>query len=204
MIRLISIVFLATLGCAWRKPVSPSKYIDKVNDVQDMLAQTKYSGSGQYTLILVPGALRVIHLYKSKHITVVQAQEMLADSYSRYDFMLQIEIPENGMREFMAFENGKDTYESKVKYFSFGFAEDIKFQASNGSWVKVGTYNFERNFGLSPKGTMLFSVAKEAADKTLKIEIQDRIFGVDAMQFEFDLKYINKLPKLEQASKWKL
>lgn len=191
-------------GCAWSKSVSPDKYISKVNEVQDKLVQTKHSGVGTYTLRLVPGALRVIQLYKNKHISATQAQEMLAESYNRYDFILQLEIPENGMREFMTFDNGRDSYEAKVKYFSFGFWDDIKYKSSNGTWVKVGAYNFERSFGLSPKGTMLFSVASSVAYKTLVIEIHDRIFGEAAIQFDFDLKYFKKLPKLERVSKWKI
>lgn len=204
MIRLLlsSVVFLI-IGCAHSKSVSPSAYIAKVNTLSEQLVSKQFSGSGQYTLRLVPSALRIIQLYKNKHINVVQAQEMLAQSSERYDFMLHVIIPENGSREFMSFDNGKDSYESKVKYFSFLFGDDIKFRGKDGVWMKVSGYNFERDFGLTPKGTMLFSLPRLVIGKTLVIEIKDQIFGNQALQFEFDLNVINKLPRLEPVSKWK-
>lgn len=174
----------------------------KVNEMSSQLVRTISSGVAQYSVRLVPSAVKVIHLYKNKRIDATQAKEMLEHSKDRFDFILTIEIPENGGREFMAYDNGRDAYDTKVKYYSFGFSEHIRFENSTGQWQKVSAYNFERDFGLSPKGTILFSVPKSALGKDLKLEIHDQIFGKEAIYFDFDLKILQKLPKLKPVEKW--
>jgi hypothetical protein len=195
-------IALLSMNVSWGKSVAPEKYLSKVSEIASQLILTRTSGVANYSVRLVPGAVKVIHLYKNKRITAQQAREMLEESKTRYDFILSIEIPQNGAREFMAYDNGKDAYDAKVKYYSFGFSEHIRFENNTKQWQKVMAYNFERDFGLSPKGTMLFSIPKSALGKDLKIEIHDQIFGVDAIYFDFDLKILQKLPKLKAVEKW--
>jgi hypothetical protein len=199
---ILIISFLLGFSVAWSKSVAPEKYLSKVHEIANQLVITRSSGVAVYTLRLVPGAVKVIHLFKNGRIDATQAKEMLEQSKTRYDFILNIEIPENGAREFMAFDNGRDAYDTKVKYYSFGFSEHIRFENSTKQWQKVTAYNFERDFGLSPKGTMLFSIPKSALGKDLKLEIHDQIFGLDAIYFDFDLKILQKLPKLKPVEKW--
>ncbi len=193
---------LLSTNISWGKSVTPEKYLSKVNEIAGQLVITRSSGVANYSVRLVPGAVKVIHLYKNKRINAVQAKEMLEQSQTQYDFILSIEIPENGSREFMAYDNGRDAYDTKVKYYSFGFSQHIRFENATKEWQKVVAYNFERDFGLSPKGTILFSVPKSALGKDLKIEIHDQIFGLEPIFFDFDLKLLQKLPKLKAVEKW--
>lgn len=201
----ILVIWILSCGsCANARSVLPEKYIEKVRSISHDLHVVQHSGHAQYTLRLVPSALKVIHAYRKKQITAVQAAEWLNDAEKTFQFSLNIEIPNFGYREFLTFDNDKHSYEEKVKYYSFGFAQHIEFLDKNQKWQPVSSYNFERDFGLSPKGTMLFSVDKQNIKNVLQIRISDEVFGGEPSTFVFDLKKINSLPKLKKVEKWNL
>jgi hypothetical protein len=70
-------------------------------------------------------------------------------------------------------------------------------------WLPVESFQFERNFGMTNKGSFLFEIPKENIGETLKISIASKIYTHTALEFTFSKKTLNSLPQLKKVSKWK-
>ena len=67
-------------------------------------------------------------------------------------------------------------YDARVEYYSFGLGKDIKVRFDRGLDQSIDGYTFERNFGMSPKGTasIFMNVPKKAS--TMILTIDDKVF----------------------------
>ena len=182
--------------------VEPSQFVKAFMEIEGEFSQTEIDGIVHYHLKLIPAELRVISSVKKGVFDEQMAEEFLTRSKARLDFILQIQIPENGHQEFLKFESDTISYEEKVEYYAFDFQENIKVIIDGDVTSRVSDYIFERNYGSSPKGTFSFSIPYEIGDKNIEIKIDDKVYGSKENTFSFETKSIKKLPRLKKVKKW--
>ncbi|TNF48834.1 MAG: hypothetical protein EP305_04485 [Bacteroidetes bacterium] len=183
--------------------VEPSNYITSINEKNEVFQKDVWSGDVHYMIGYIPKELQVIQAMKRGTISEIEAQKWLKGKEKEVTLLFQIEIPVNGRQEFLTFEKDSTTYEERVKYFSFGFKNDIHIVENNLTEIGIVDYHFERDFGLSPKGTISISFNLSNQVKTLQFKFDDKVYGNGVISVDFDIKEIKKLPKLKDPTKWK-
>ncbi|MFT5779002.1 MAG: hypothetical protein ACI837_001959 [Crocinitomicaceae bacterium] len=197
----IGIGFL--MAFSWRSEgVTPEEYKKQYSEKVDAFSMVSNDHGVEYSLKFVPKELQVISSYSKGVLTITEAEEWLKESENEVRFMLQIEIPENGRQEFLKYESENYSYEDRVKYYAFDFAKDIEVWVDEKQKLELNSFNFEREFGVSPKGTMILSVNIPKNAKNLSVKFTDQVYGTDSQSFLFDLKEFNSLPRLKNIKKW--
>jgi hypothetical protein len=153
-----------------------------------------------YSIVYLPEELKIIHDFNNRIITREEAWQELKNSKNQLTLLFQIEIPENGRQEFLKYRPDSVSYEQRIKYYSFDFQKDISITDSKGSIMKINTFHFEREFGLSGKGTFTLILNKETKVEQLNILFNDEIFGGKELEMKLP---IPQLPKLKHTKKWK-
>lgn len=200
----ISAIVFITCGFIYEsKGVDPKSYIEAYQSKNSILHKQLISGPIEYTVSFMTKEIQVIQAFKRGTITNEEAQVWLNKKDNEISLLFQIEIPTNGNQEFLKFETDSSTYDERVKYFSFGFKNDLALLVDGKDTIKITDYHFERNFGISPKGTITMSTVLPKKSKKLEIIFNDRIYGKGHKSIEFDLKEISSLPKLKTINKWK-
>lgn len=199
----IVLLLFVISGFEWHLGVDPESYVNEYNDRKSSFQKTIIDNEVQYSFSFIPQELRIIQQYRKGLIEQDEVEKRLKQKETSYEFMLQIEIPENGNQEFLKYQADSISYESRVEYFAFGFSNDIIVNFDNSTDQKISGYSFERNFGASPKGTISFYI--DVPDKTEKITIQfnDQVYGSQTQKVTFDLNDIKALPQLKKVTKWK-
>jgi hypothetical protein len=183
--------------------VEPEEYLQSYKQLNSSVQKDVWSGDVHYSASYITKEIQVIQALQRGTMTKREAQLWLKNKENEVTILFQIEIPANGRQEFLKYEVDSSTYEERVKYFSFEFKNDIALNGNNSTELKVKDYHFERDFGLSRKGTITLSVSLPKKIKTLQLKFNDKIYGDGNETIEFDLKKIHALPKLKDPRKWK-
>ena len=194
---LFSSMASSTLG------VSPEVYLQQYNEKQNLFLKTEQCGEVYYTIGLLTTELKVIQAMQRGTLNTQEAQEWLQNKEKEVTLLFQIEIPSNGHQEFLTYEADSTTYEKRVAYYAFGFQKDISLIANNKLPLRIGTYHFERTYGMSAKGTITLQATLPKGTETLHLYFNDHIYGKGQRSVAFDLKTIASLPKLKAPRKWK-
>jgi hypothetical protein len=202
--KLLGMLLLTSLAFSFVFPVHPDKYITEFKKKSALLTLSNSTELVSYTLHYFPIELQVIHSYRQSKNASKEVESELNAAKKQYQFLLELNIPQNGSKEFLSFsDGGKNNYEQRLKYFSFQFGKDIQYLSKDNMWLPVESFQFERNFGMTNKGSFLFEIPKENIGETLKISIASKIYTHTALEFTFSKKTLNSLPQLKKVSKWK-
>lgn len=182
--------------------VGPDEYIQKFRSMNDDFELVYKDSLAHYDLLFTSKELQVIHAVNKGSLTIDEAKEWMQQSENSFDFMLRISIPSSGRQEFLKTEVDDYGYDERLKYYAFALANDITASV-DGEIMQLSDYHFERNFGMSPHGLIRLSVPKTKGASELILNIHDRVYGTHTIKFVFDLKKIEKLPKLKHIDKWK-
>jgi hypothetical protein len=202
--KLLGMLLLTSLAFSFVFPVHPDKYITEFKKKSALLTLSNSTELVSYTLHYFPIELQVIRSYRQSKNASKEVESELNAAKKQYQFLLELNIPQNGSKEFLSFsDGGKNNYEQRLKYFSFQFGKDIQYLSKDNMWLPVESFQFERNFGMTNKGSFLFEIPKENIGETLKISIASKIYTHTALEFTFSKKTLNSLPQLKKVSKWK-
>ena len=202
--KLLGMLLLTSLAFSFVFPVHPDKYITEFKKKSALLTISNSTELVSYTLHYFPIELQAISSYRQSKNASKEIESELNAAKKQYQFLLELNIPQNGSKEFLSFsDGGKNTYEQRLKYFSFQFGKDIQYLSKDNMWLPVESFQFERNFGMTNKGSFLFEIPKENIGETLKICIAAKIYTHTALEFTFSKKTLNSLPQLKKVSKWK-
>jgi hypothetical protein len=182
------------------KGVDPEDFQKFVRDHGSNFKKSLTHNEVLYSVIYLPEELKVISDFNNGFITGVEAERELKNSKVQLTLLFQIEIPENGRQEFIKYKPDSISYEQRLKYYSFDFQKDISIKDGKGSKLKIRTFHFEREFGLSGKGTFTLTIKKETKIEQLHIQFNDKIFGGKELEISLPLP---QLPKLKHTKKWK-
>jgi hypothetical protein len=201
---LIGMLLISMLLWSFQFPVQPEKYIHIFKENAAQFSITKSDDILQYILHYYPIELQVIRSFRQSKNTTKEIENELLDAKKQYQFLLELKIPRNGMKEFLTYNDGSQTsYENRLTYFAFQFGKDIQYLSKDKLWLPVESFQFERNFGLANQGSFLFEIPKENIGDSLKISIDSKIYSKHVSEFTFSKKTINSLPQLKKVSKWK-
>lgn len=202
--NLIGIFFISMLLWSFQFPVQPEKYIHVFKKKAAQFSITKSDEILQYTLHYYPIELQVIRSFRQSKNTTKEIENELLDAKKQYQFLLELKIPRNGIKEFLTYNDGSQTsYEDRLSYFAFQFGKDIQYLSKDKLWLPIESFQFERNFGLANQGSFLFEIPKENIGDSLKISIDSKIYSKHVSEFSFSKKTMNSLPQLKKVSKWK-
>jgi len=202
--KLLGMLLLTSLAFSFVFPVHPDKYITEFKKKSALLTLSNSTELVSYTLHYFPIELQAIRSYRQSKNASKEIESELNAAKKQYQFLLELNIPQNGSKEFLSFsDGGKNNYEQRLKYFSFQFGKDIQYLSKDNMWLPVESFQFERNFGMTNKGSFLFEIPKENIGETLKISIASKIYSHTALEFTFSKKTLNSLPQLKKVSKWK-
>jgi hypothetical protein len=202
--KLLGMLLLTSLAFSFVFPVHPDKYITEFKKKSALLTISNSTELVSYTLHYFPIELQAIRSYRQSKNASKEVESELNAAKKQYQFLLELNIPQNGSKEFLSFsDGGKNNYEQRLKYFSFQFGKDIQYLSKDNMWLPVESFQFERNFGMTNKGSFLFEIPKENIGETLKITIASKIYTHTALEFTFSKKTLNSLPQLKKVSKWK-
>jgi len=202
--KLLGMLLLTSLAFSFVFPVHPDKYITEFKKKSALLTISNSTELVSYTLHYFPIELQAIRSYRQSKNASKEVESELNAAKKQYQFLLELNIPQNGSKEFLSFsDGGKNNYEQRLKYFSFQFGKDIQYLSKDNMWLPVESFQFERNFGMTNKGSFLFEIPKENIGETLKISIASKIYTHTALEFTFSKKTLNSLPQLKKVSKWK-
>jgi len=202
--KLLGMLLLTSLAFSFVFPVHPDKYITEFKKKSALLTLSNSTELFSYTLHYFPIELQAIRSYRQSKNASKEVESELNAAKKQYQFLLELNIPQNGSKEFLSFsDGGKNNYEQRLKYFSFQFGKDIQYLSKDNMWLPVESFQFERNFGMTNKGSFLFEIPKENIGETLKISIASKIYTHTALEFTFSKKTLNSLPQLKKVSKWK-
>ena len=202
--KLLGMLLLTSLAFSFVFPVHPDKYITEFKKKSALLTISNSTELVSYTLHYFPIELQAISSYRQSKNASKEIESELNAAKKQYQFLLDLNIPQNGSKEFLpSSDGGKNTYEQRLKYFSFQFGKDIQYLSKDNMWLPVESFQFERNFGMTNKGSFLFEIPKENIGETLKISIASKIYTHTALEFTFSKKTLNSLPQLKKVSKWK-
>jgi len=202
--KLLGMLLLTSLAFSFVFPVHPDKYITEFKKKSALLTLSNSTELVSYTLHYFPIELQAIRSYRQSKNASKEIESELNAAKKQYQFLLELNIPQNGSKEFLSFsDGGKNNYEQRLKYFSFQFGKDIQYLSKDNMWLPVESFQFERNFGMTNKGSFLFEIPKENIGETLKISIASKIYTHTALEFTFSKKTLNSLPQLKKVSKWK-
>jgi hypothetical protein len=202
--KLLGMLLLTSLAFSFVFPVHPDKYITEFKKKSALLTISNSTELVSYTLHYFPIELQAIRSYRQSKNASKEVENELNAAKKQYQFLLELNIPQNGPNEFLSYsDGGKNTYEQRLKYFSFQFGKDIQYLSKDNMWLPVESFQFERNFGMTNKGSFLFEIPKENIGETLKISIASKIYSHTALEFTFSKKTLNSLPQLKKVSKWK-
>lgn len=199
---ILPILFLCSFSGLERK-VQPDRYLEIFESQKPYFQKELKDAYSHYKVSFIPREIQVIQGVKQGKISSLQAQEWLNESDSEISFLITIEIPENGNKEFLKFEKDSTTYDQRLDYYAFEFARDIQIVTIDNQTINVSDYHFERDFGLSPKGTFSVSFTKPENIKEFDLVIDDKIYGSQAKRITFNYAKFNDLPQLKKINKWK-
>lgn len=202
--KILGMLLLTSLAFSFVFPVHPDKYITEFKKKSALLTLSNSTELVSYTLHYFPIELQAIRSYRQSKNASKEVESELNAAKKKYQFLLELNIPQNGSKEFLSFsDGGKNNYEQRLKYFSFQFGKDIQYLSKDNMRLPVESFQFERNFGMTNKGSFLFEIPKENIGETLKITIASKIYTHTALEFTFSKKTLNSLPQLKKVSKWK-
>jgi hypothetical protein len=126
------------------------------------------------------------------------------EAQTALSFLVQLETPSIGNKEFLNLKTDTLSFEERVYYYSFNFRNDISYQIDNGQILSISDFHFERLFNISTYGNFNISIpSPNKRAKWLKIIIRDKIYDFGHTIFEFDLKKIKEFPRLKIETKTK-
>lgn len=200
----IIIVLFGFLIFSFMEPISvnPEVYISAYKQNRSNFRKSFSDTKLNYTISLVPKELTVISQYKKGILNQQAVNKLLSTKSNEIDFILELELPENGNRSFLKFPSDRLDYEGRLKYYAFSFLDDIKVFNENKEVIYINAYNFERNFGASPKATFTFSITPNKSDKQITLKINEQVYAQSMAHFEFNIKQLRSLPRLKNATKW--
>lgn len=162
-------------------------------------------GTYNYQLALVPADLKLIQLVKNGIVSKEDLENFRNENENTLDFILRIEIPENGNVEFLKYPgNNTLTYEERLKYYAFELQKNIKLINTDGQELSCEDYLFERSYGIQPAGTIRFSFDSKNLKNEFKVVVNDSGFDSNSMEFIFDATLIKKTPKLKYSKLWNI
>jgi hypothetical protein len=183
--------------------LDPQAYINRFEQFQSTIDKEIKSGHAIYTIHFLNKEIQVIEAFYRGIITNVEAYDWLNEKENEVKIHFQIEIPENGSREFLKFEMDGTTYEERLNYFAFEFWKDIEVLGNKSKVLKITNYHFERDFGISTKGNITFYIRVDNNLQKIQLTFNDKIYGNGKLSTEFDLTELKSLPKLKNPRKWK-
>jgi hypothetical protein len=202
--KLLGMLLFTSVAFSFIFPVQPDKYISAFKQKAALLTLSNSTDIVTYTLHYFPIELQAIRSYRQSKNASKEVENELNAAKKQYQFLLELNIPQNGTKEFLTFsDGGKNSYEQRLKYFSFQFGKDIQYLSKDNMWLPVESFQFERNFGMTNQGSFLFEIPKENIGDTLKIELASKIYAHNTLEFTYSKKTLNSLPQLKKVSKWK-
>lgn len=183
--------------------VEPEQFITYYKKHSQQLQVEKTQDQCVWTLRYVPEELSIIRQFYAGGISEAEAQAWMDEKSSTYTFVLELEIPSLGNAEFLSLEHPELNYEARVKYYAFGLKNDIQFSYDKQDLKPIMGLEFERNFGASNKGVFIITLPKEKKSKELHVNIEDRVYGTQALKLTFNLEPLEDFPSLKNVKKWK-
>jgi len=179
--------------------IDPEAFMEHVKKNSSQFKEQIINKDIHYTLLYVPVELKVIQGYQNGMLSPIEAENLLKEGNKSLKFIFQIEIPDHGRREFMTYRPDSISYDNRVKYYAFEFIRDISFKSHNGADLKIINYHFERDYGISPRGTFTLEVENPSTQK-VEFTFNDKVFSKEELRIKLE---VPKLPKLKKVKKWK-
>lgn len=183
--------------------VDPAVYLEEYQLQSGEFKKEVSDNSVIYTVSYIPKEIQVIQAVRNKSVTNSEAQQWLNNKDNEVSFIFQIEIPSIGKQEFLKMESDSIPYEQRLKYFSFNFKNDMSLLVNGSEKIAFNNFHFERDFGMSPKGTFTVSAILPKSTKRIEFVFHDKIYGSKEHSIEFDFKKMKSLPQLKTINKWK-
>jgi hypothetical protein len=157
----------------------------------------------KYDLMLVPTEMKLLNYARTTKVSKEEVKTFLKSFENFLDFSLKIEIPENGNIEFLKYpgSNGK-TYEERLKHYAFSLQSTIILKTEDGKEYTCKDYVFERSFDIQPSATISFGFDRPKDLKDFQIIIHDTGFKDLTVNFPYEIKNIDKSPKLKYSKIW--
>jgi hypothetical protein len=202
-----SLLLLASAWCALSfvqraTGVGPDAYLDYYRSKPDVFTKEVTSGAAHYTVHLLTREIQVIQALQRGTITTEEAQQWLKSKENEVLLLVQIGVPANGQNEFLSYEADSSTFEERVKYYAFDIRKDMALTVNSTRPLAMGDCHFERDFGLSPTGTLIIQTKLPKDAHTLQFTFHDKIYGEGSRTVEFNANDIRSTPRLKPPRKW--
>lgn len=181
--------------------IKPPKKVNKEHFIQfyrtniSAYEKTENQGDLLTKVRFIPTDFTTLKLLNEDEQAAIDFQK---EAQTALSFLVQLEAPSIGNKEFLNLKNDSLSFEERVSYFSFNFRNDISYQIDNGQILNIADFHFERLFNISPYGNFNISIPlPNKRAKLLKIIVRDKLYDFGHTTFEFDLKKINEFPRLK-------
>ena len=186
---------LASLG-----GVDPTEFKQFVRKNEYKFRSEKSQGNVNYSLKYVPEELKTIGAFYNGEISQKEADQLLLKGKNQLTLLLELQSTEQGNSDFLKAFPDSIPFEKRVKYYAFEFQEDIAIRDQYSQILPVKSYHFERDFGLSGKGSFVLIVNTNKKVEELNVQLKNKLVGNEEIQLNLS---VPSLPKLKQSKKWK-
>lgn len=182
---IILFISIGILGCG--KSLGPEAYIKWMENPKNGLNKSKKFGPVEYTVQYKSGDYIMLKNNSKESVKI-------SNTGIRY-FGLSME-PVDGKSQLLYINlMDQNEYIARVQYFSFDFKRDISLNV-NGKTFPCEYYLYENTGNVMPglKFTLGFDIGAEQGD--IQLNLNDRVFGNQSLNFLFKHKTITNIPKL--------
>lgn len=158
-------------------------------------------GNIHYAVTYLPEELQIISDVQNKLISPETGNDQLKKRSNNLTFLFEIRIPVNGNKEFLKYPVDSTTYEERLNYYAFDFKNDFFVTNGKGNRLPVSNFLFEREFGLSGKGTFVIQLKSPMKSTQITLRFFDQILSKELIEIRLT---IPQLPKLKNCKKWKI
>lgn len=173
----------------------PTDFINWINN-ESRFKKFIEKSNLRFELNYLPKEYFVIQELRSDEITQAQS-DSIAKLYEDLIYFKLVVTNLSGSGEFLKIDKpDAHTYEERIKYYSFGWQNDIKMFTNNDS-SSCAMLHFERSYDINNQSTMLLAFPKISIEKDIRIIIRDSVFVKEKIEFKYKKEDLNNLPQLK-------
>lgn len=201
---IFALIFAFCCNTGFSQRVNPEEFYAFYKNHSSEFLFAQSTANFDYKIAFKPFQQNLIKFVKDEtNLTKKEYKKFKKQNSKNLDFILQISSVKEPFKEFLKFDNGLQSFEQKVSYYSFDFKKDIVLVLDSLDTLKLDYYNFERGFDINPNGEfyLSFNIGKKKFHKA-QILIKNRAYNETNIAFTYQQKSLFDIPQLKHYKKW--
>jgi len=156
-----------------------------------------------YEILFVPNEIRFIKMAKRNTVSATEEEAFYEAHENHYEFLLQLSNPKYTGEFIQIPYDDQTSYEQRLSYYSFEMEKDLKFVVDEKDTLSITDYTFERNFGASPKVSILIGLHYPKKFTQIELLVDNQMIPHNTVGFSFLSSDLHALPTLKKYKQWK-